>query len=111
MRIDSEFKKLIPPLTKDEYEKLRVSILAEGVRDRLVVWNGVLLDGHNRFEIATEYDLPFDTLNIECADRDAALLWIVDNQLARRNLTPQQASYLRGKRYEMEKKADKGDVI
>jgi hypothetical protein len=29
--------------------------------------------------------------------------WIINNQLGRRNVTPEQASYLRGKRYNMEK--------
>lgn len=29
--------------------------------------------------------------------------WIINNQLGRRNVTPDQASYLRGKRYNMEK--------
>ena len=30
-------------------------------------------------------------------------LWIISNQLARRNLTPEQTKYLRGMRYELEK--------
>jgi hypothetical protein len=32
-----------------------------------------------------------------------AMNWIINNQLGRRNVTPEQASYLRGKRYNMEK--------
>ena len=33
-----------------------------------------------------------------------ALNWIISNQLGRRNLNPNQIAYLRGKRYETEKK-------
>ena len=33
---------------------------------------------------------------------------IINNQLQRRNLTPQEASYLRGKRYDLEKKQEGG---
>jgi len=106
--IDREFKTLIPPLTEMEFAQLRQSILAEGVRDALVIWNGILLDGHNRYEIAQDYGLPFRTLEIDLPDRDAAFNWIIDNQLGRRNLTPDQASYLRGKRYEREERQDGG---
>ena len=40
---------------------------------------------------------------ISLPDRDAAKLWIIRNQLGRRNLTPDQASYLRGLEYEASK--------
>jgi hypothetical protein len=35
--------------------------------------------------------------------------WMIDIQLARRNLTPEQKSYLRGQRYQREKTAGHGD--
>jgi hypothetical protein len=37
-------------------------------------------------------------------NRDQAKIWIINNQLSRRNLTPEQSSNLRGMRYELEKK-------
>ncbi|HRF62280.1 MAG TPA: hypothetical protein PK708_05190 [Candidatus Competibacter sp.] len=36
-----------------------------------------------------------------------AINWIIENQLGRRNLHPDQASYLRGKRYNGEKQQGK----
>jgi len=42
-------------------------------------------------------------------DRDAVKLWIIENQLGRRNLNSSQRSYLRGKRYEMQKKTHGGN--
>ncbi|MGK7916480.1 MAG: hypothetical protein AB4038_13215 [Prochloraceae cyanobacterium] len=33
--------------------------------------------------------------------REAAIAWMIENQLARRNLLPEQVSYLRGKRYNL----------
>lgn len=35
--------------------------------------------------------------------------WIINNQLGRRNLTPEMRKYLIGKKYEMEKKPHGGD--
>lgn len=86
--IDDEFKALIPPLAPDEYSQLEANILAEGCRDALVVWCDVLIDGHNRFEICQKHGIPFKTVqapNINSVDD--ATLWIVTNQLGRRNIT------------------------
>ena len=71
------------------------------------IWlhDGKILDGHNRYEICQRHNLPFETYEIDgIEDREAAINWIIDNQLGRRNLTPEQASFLRGKRFNMEKK-------
>ena len=51
IRINDGFKKLIPPLLDEEYALLEASILREGVRDALLAWKDVLIDGHNRYEI------------------------------------------------------------
>lgn len=86
LTVDPEFHALIPPLSADERTALEASLLAEGCRDALVVWNGVILDGHNRYEICLAHDIPFETVARDFETRDAAKLWIIDNQLARRNL-------------------------
>jgi hypothetical protein len=73
----------------------------DSCRDPLVVWcyqvhdvdRGrhidlrILIDGHNRYEICTRLDIPFDVKEIDFDSRDEAKLWIVQNQLGRRNLT------------------------
>lgn len=86
MKIDREFADLIPPLTADEYKGLETSILAEGCRDALIVWKDTLVDGHNRYKICTEHDIAFRTTNKDFDDRNAAMLWMMNNQLGRRNL-------------------------
>jgi len=63
LRIDSEFKNLIPPLTEEEYKGLENSILSEGCRDNLVTWNDILIDGHNRYEICQKHNIEFTTIN------------------------------------------------
>lgn len=102
--IDAEFRALIPPLTPEEFAGLESSLIHEGCRDALVVWNGVLVDGHNRYDICQKHGLVFKTKEIELADRDCALDWIETNQLSRRNLPPQVMSVLRGNIYNRRKK-------
>lgn len=91
IKIDAEFAGLIPPLTDDERSQLERNIVDHGgARDPLVVWAKAgqltLVDGHNRYEICTRLDLPFDTAEMRFDDRNAAMLWIIDNQKGRRNL-------------------------
>jgi N6-adenosine-specific RNA methylase IME4 len=96
--INPKFHALIPPLTTDELAQLETNLLADGCRDPLVTWNGVLLDGHNRFDICQRHKLPFNTVEMEFADEDAACDWIDANQLGRRNLTPDQRANILGRR-------------
>ena len=50
LRIDPEFESKIPPLTEEEYQLLEENILQDGVvLNPLIVWNGCIVDGHNRF--------------------------------------------------------------
>jgi len=86
--IDEGFRDLIPKLMPDEYSRLEQSILLEGCRDALVVWNGVIIDGHNRYAICTKHNIPFQTLEKDFASREQAKTWIIENQIGRRNLEP-----------------------
>lgn len=109
--IDAEFASLIPPLTPEEYKALSVSIQEEGCRDPLVIWESdtdgpVLLDGHNRLRICEQLGVHYRLLAVpDVQNRAQAKLWMLKNQLARRNLTPEQASQLRGQRYNLERHA------
>jgi len=109
MEIDNEFRNYIRPLSSEEYDKLEASILSEGIRDPLVIWQGILLDGYHRYKIAQKHGLEYKTVEVELPDRNAAKEWILVNQLGRRNLTEQEASYYRGKLYESRKLIRGGD--
>jgi len=108
IRIDPEFQSLIPPLRPEELAQLEANILAEGIRDPLVTWRGVLIDGHNRYAIAEKHGLPYQTVEREFDDRDAVADWIDRNQLGRRNLHPDQYALLVGRRYNRAKKVQGG---
>jgi ParB-like chromosome segregation protein Spo0J len=104
--IDPEIEALIPSLKPDEQSKLRESIKTEGCRDPLVVWKGhnILLDGHNRYAICRDLGIQFKIAELDFPDKDHAMLWILRNQLGRRNLSDFQFKLLVGQEYELEKK-------
>jgi len=107
--VDEEFRYLLPELDEESFEQLEADIIESGCRDAVVVWNGIILDGHNRYYICTKHDIPFVTLEKEFASREEALIWIVLNQISRRNLTPIQLSYFRGLHYRADKKLVKNE--
>ena len=90
--IDPEFQSLLPPLSAEEYEKLSCLCQKHGIQDKLKIWNGVLIDGHNRYQIANEYGLNYEIEDMtgELPTRSAVVNWIIENQGARRNLTKSQ---------------------
>ncbi|OUP28541.1 ParB N-terminal domain-containing protein [Faecalibacterium sp. An192] len=108
LHIDPEFKAQIPPLTQDERKQLEENILAEGeLLAPILVWNGTIVDGHNRYEILQSHpEIPCIVRNLELETRDEVLVWICKHQLGRRNLTPEQKKFLMGKQYDAEKQAD-----
>ena len=110
LSVDPEFQSKIPPLTAEERSQLEANILGEGrLLNPLIVWKGVIVDGHNRFEILKEHpEIEYTVLEKEFASREEAIVWICKNQLGRRNLTPEQRRYLVGKQYESEKRAHGG---
>ena len=111
LKIDPEFQNQIPPLTDDEYKQLEENILKEGkLISPLIVWNNILVDGHNRYAILQKHpEIYFSTMPLPFESREEVLAWICKNQLGRRNLTPEQKYYLMGKQYEAEKAAHGGD--
>lgn len=94
MQIKDEFKKLIPALSVEEFKQLEQNCLAEGIREKIITWNGFIIDGHNRFEIATKHKLKFETENKEFDSDDDVKEWMILNQFGRRNLTLYQRGVL-----------------
>lgn len=114
-----ELRDLIPPLQEEEYNQLEKNILADGCREALLIWHTttnvlditstetsaayILVDGHNRYGICLKHKLNFKIHLISFDSLREVRDYMIDNQLGRRNLIPEQASYLRGLRYNSEK--------
>ncbi len=113
-----QLRDLIPPLTSDELKQLEQNVLKYGVKDPLTIWETtditadighddvpvyVLVDGHNRHHIIQKHHLDFRINLARFASLDEVKEYMIDYQLGRRNLNPEQASYLRGMRYNQQK--------
>jgi len=94
IKIKEEFKSLIPALTKEEFKQLEQNCLDEGIREKILVWNGFIIDGHNRYEISLKWDLEIQTETKHFKDEEAVKEWMILNQFGRRNLSNYQRSVL-----------------
>ncbi len=109
---DPEFTNQLPSLDPEAFNKLEASILETGaVINPIVVWNGIIVDGHKRCDVIRQHkdhDIRYGIYEMNFPDRAAALAWMYENQLGQRNLTAYQKSYLLGKQYEAEKQSRGG---
>lgn len=102
--IEEDLKNLIIPLGMEEFRQLEENILIQGCRDPLVVWDKgveglVLVDGHNRFKICKKHNIDFRIDKLQFESFEDVKIWMLNNQLGRRNLNPEQLSYYRGLKY------------
>jgi hypothetical protein len=115
-----ELKYFIPPLQSAEWHQLQTNILSEGCRHALLVWRtysnvisetasealvevNILIDGHNRYTICLQHGLDFPVQFIDFDSLQMAKNYMIEQQLGRRNLNPEQMAYLRGLRYNQDK--------
>jgi len=90
LKIDNEFRDLIPPLQDDELKQLENNLSNEGWRsnERIITWNGFIIDGHNRYSICKNKNIKFQTQEKQFKDKNEVIIWIIENQLGRRNIFP-----------------------
>jgi hypothetical protein len=94
LHIKEDFKKFIPPLMVEEFKQLEDNCIAEGIRDAIVTWQGFIIDGHNRYEIAEKHGLKFRVEEKDFNGENEVREWMILNQFGRRNLSNYQRSVL-----------------
>lgn len=111
LRVDPEFRDKIPPLTPAEFDQLEQNILADGeVYEPIIVWNGAIIDGHNRWKIIKAHpEIPYKVKEMDFPDVWAAFDWMYSKQLGRRNLSEENRTYCIGKQKEARQKSRGGD--
>lgn len=110
LEVDEELRLLIPKRSKEERDQLEANILADGeIRDPIIVWDRIVIDGMGRFEIARKHKLPFHIKRKEFSNNAECKAWMYRNQLGRRNLTETSIRLMRGDLYNITKDEHGGD--
>jgi len=102
LKINPDFKNLIPPLRADEFEQLEQNILSEKrCREAILIWKGFIVDGHNRHDICGKHRIAFEVSKLHFLSEEEAMIWIAENQLGRRNLSDAVRIELASRRAEL----------
>ena len=92
LKVDPELRDLIPPLSEEEHRMLEDSIVRDGCDTPLTVWDGTIVDGHNRYEICVRHNIPFAYAE-GYIERDPSVALIrpkASRKEERRPLTPEE---------------------
>lgn len=92
LKIDPEFKNLLPSPTNEEYIQLEKNIVENGFDKNFPImeWNGFIADGHNRYFICKKHNIEPIIGTLGYKTKEEVIEWMFRIQLGRRNLSPIQ---------------------
>jgi hypothetical protein len=114
LHISPRLRAAIPAMTADQRKGLEENIKRDGkIFNAIRYWHdgkqAVIVDGINRFEIATANNIPYSVEGMEFSGYDAAILWMKLHALGQRNLSEVDERRLMGEVYNATKPARGGD--
>ena len=97
--IDPEFSRICIPATEEQYKALEKSLLEEGCKEPIYIWNSVIVDGHKRYSICSFEEIEYVVKELYFPSRDDAIAWICRKRLAEVSSDTLLYKYLTGKWY------------
>lgn len=103
LKINSDFRDLLPNLSKERFEGLEKMILEEGYDGTpILIWNGFIVDGHHRYKIFKKHNINFNIEEISLpknSNESDVMEWIITYQDVRRNMCDAEKIYANDKVY------------
>lgn len=93
---------LIQPCSESTYEKLEESVVNDGCLSPITIWNGIIVDGHKRYDICKIWEIPFSIRKLQISTKAEIYYFICCEQLKRDDLTREMRKYLIGRAYQAE---------
>lgn len=94
LKINPELRDFIPPLSGEEKKQLEDSLLKYGYKGApIYIWHDYIVDGHNRYELCRKHKIEYPVEELLLGDNATiidVMEWMINTQLGRRNLPPQQ---------------------
>lgn len=97
--ICSEFKNVMPDLTREEYKQLEESLLNNGYMSSnpIIIWDGYIIDGHKRYEICQRNNIVFNYVELDkekFKSKIDVIKYIIDLHFCRRHLSKAQKIFI-----------------
>ena len=88
---------IFPPMSDDEFQKLKADIKEHGVLQDIISWRGQIIDGRHRIEACKELGIQWDAAIVEIDDDQDPIAWALSCNLHRRHLNASQLSMVSDK--------------
>jgi hypothetical protein len=89
-------------LSAAELKQLEDNCVQDGrIIDPIVVWGRYVLDGVHRLGIAEKHGLEYVVTEVDVASFEDAMLWVINHQLGKRNISDFEAQRLRAEQARM----------
>ena len=98
-----EFQYLTIPMTTRKLNRLKKNILEEGCRESILIWNGIIIDGHKRYEICQKYRIDYSVKEMIFHSKEEAIIYICKKRIPETKRGSAIYKYLIGKEYQNEK--------
>ena len=98
---------LTVPITEDEQVRLEKSLMYEGCREPILVWQDIILDGHKRYRFCSYEEIEYDVREMEFASQEEAIIWICKRRIEGLNKRSDMYRYLIGNWYNAQKALNK----
>lgn len=102
-----EIANIFPMMTNAEYEHLKADIVLNGQLDPVVLYEGKILDGRNRWKACTELGL---VINYDQYQGDNPLSYVISKNLHRRHLNETQRAVVASKLANM-RQGERTDIV
>lgn len=99
LRADPDFTRLSCPISEKEFQLLADSICSSGCKIPISIWDDIILDGHKRYQICCDNNIPFDVKRLYFAVREDAVIWACRQHCQHVDLSDERRKYLIGAQY------------
>ncbi len=101
IKINEDYVKLVPEISKSDYQSLKTSIKEDGLFSNILNQHGVILDGHHRYRANQELGIEPRTMKREFED-SFEKQFVIEVNIKRRELNEFQIAELGYKLEEVE---------
>lgn len=81
LTIHPELKAIQPPHSRALTKYIKEGILSVGCHMPILVWKGIIVDGHCRYAVCRKHKIPFKTIEANFKSLEDAKLWIYETLL------------------------------
>lgn len=104
LHTDPELIRLSIPFSQEELSKLESSLMENGCLEPIIIWNGVILDGHKRYKICVDENIEYEIEDMEFQNSIEAAIWICSKRVKQYSKRSAPYLYLIGKWYDYQKR-------